>query len=228
MGDTRITRGPYRAATVREDWLAWLPEDKDRFFDSIHSELEVSYAVLSVSLHEGLTLCEQGKLPLAREQSAMFVALFDRLSGRLHEVLRVLGEYGRHFDIAPLVTPLRPGYFRGANAQRAARASYLVSGVLFSARARFLRKVRALLKMVAGLQDETRRMARAAGEEAGLCWTCLEVFHYDLNTCLRETTIVLKSFLCVLPSAELATFEGRLLSRIPQQIQFFLDDRPRF
>ena len=37
--------------------------------------------------------------------------------------------------------------------------------------------------------------------------------------------VVLKSFLCVLPAQELAPFQGRLHSRMPQPVQFFLDDK---
>jgi hypothetical protein len=41
----------------------------------------------------------------------------------------------------------------------------------------------------------------------------LEVFGYDLNTCLGETTIMFKSFLCVLPPDELEAFVGELRGR---------------
>jgi hypothetical protein len=32
-------------------------------------------------------------------------------------------------------------------------------------------------------------------------WSALDTLHYDLNTCLRESIVVLKSFLRVLPDA---------------------------
>jgi hypothetical protein len=38
---------------------------------------------------------------------------------------------------------------------------------------------------------------------------------YDLNTCLRETIIVLKSFFCVLPGEEVGPFREKLLTRMP-------------
>jgi hypothetical protein len=101
----------------------------------------------------------------------------------------------------------------------------LVSRVLFSARARFLRKVRALLQIVAGLQKETRAIAGATTLQTSLGWDRLEEIHYDLNTCLRETTVILKSFLCVLPWPEMPQFEARLLSRMSKPVQFVLDDR---
>lgn len=225
MGETRSTRGEQRSGDVREDWLASLPEDKDRFFESVHSELETSYVITSISLNDVLTLCRERRLPPAGEQSAIVVSLFGRLARQLHAVLRAMGEHGRRFGTVPAVIPLRPGFFRSMNAQRIARNNYLVSRVLFSVRARYFRKIRALLQIVTGVQYETRNIARTSAEEIARCWDRLDEFHYDLNTCLRETAVVLKSFLCVLPAQELAPFQARLLSRMPQPAQFVLDDR---
>jgi hypothetical protein len=228
VGDAQGTQGWDRTFGVRQDWFARLPEEKDRFFASVHSDLEIAYAILSVSLSDGLRLCQEERLPLAGEQSAMFVALFDRLASRIQTVLRTLGEHGRHCGTFCLVIPLRPGFFRSANAQRLARANHLVSRVLFSMRARFLRKVRALQQVVAELQKDARRVARANPQEMAVSWTRLEVLHYDLNTCFRETMVILKSFLCVLPAQELPPLEGRFLARVTAPFQFFLDDQPRF
>jgi hypothetical protein len=226
VGETRSTRAVRRSSNVREDWLAWLPEEKDRFFESVHSQLEASYVITSISLNDVLTLCREGRLPPASEQSAIVVSLFDRLARQLQGVLRAMGEHGRHFGTVPAVIPLQPGFFRGADAQRIARANHLFSRVLFSVRARFFRKIRALRQVVAGVQYETRNIARTDAEKIALSWNQLEEFHYDLNTCLRETMVVLKSFLCVLPAKELAPFQGRLHSRMPLPTQFFLDGRP--
>jgi len=44
----------------------------------------------------------------------------------------------------------------------------------------------------------------------------LEVLDYDLNTSLRETTIVLKSFFCVLPIEELPAFRQTVVSLTPK------------
>jgi hypothetical protein len=225
VGDTRSPRGVPRSLDVRQDWLAWLPEEKDRFFESVQSQLESSYLIASVSLNDVLTLCREGRLPPPAEQSAIVASLFDRLARQLHAVLRAMGEHARHFGAVPAVIPLRPGFFRSVGAQRIARTNYVVSRVLFSVRARFFRKIRALLQMVAGVQYETRIIARTKAKEIAHSWNRLEELHYDLNTCLRETMVVLKSFLCVLPGQELAPFEGRLHSRMPQAAQFFLDDR---
>src|ERR1700732_4967025 len=104
-------RGAQRSGDVREDWLASLPEEKDRFFESVHSQLETSYVITSISLNDVLTLFREGRLPPAGEQSAIVMSLFGRLARQLHAVLRAMGEHGRRFGTVPAVFPLRPGFF---------------------------------------------------------------------------------------------------------------------
>lgn len=58
--------------------------------------------------------------------------------------------------------------------------------------------------------DDPNRMGLRALNE-------LEVVGYDLNTCIGETTILLKSFLCALPPEELKVFVGEL--RGPSSIE---------
>jgi hypothetical protein len=43
----------------------------------------------------------------------------------------------------------------------------------------------------------------------------MERLHYDVNTCLRETQVMLKSFLRALPSQQLDSFEERLRAPRP-------------
>lgn len=52
--------------------------------------------------------------------------------------------------------------------------------------------------------------------EAGLtarpdrCWDALDDSHYDLNTCLRESVVVLRCFLHALPDEQLPEFQVSL------------------
>ena len=46
-------------------------------------------------------------------------------------------------------------------------------------------------------------------------WRALEVLGYDLNTCMGETTVVLKSFFCALPGEELKSFRRTLMEQLP-------------
>jgi hypothetical protein len=88
--------------------------------------------------------------------------------------------------------------------------------IRFRARTRFFRKLGALEEIVAGLQRQARETAQEIAQGAAIGWrkqwTCLEILDYDLNTSLRETEIVLKSFLCALPIAELPAFRHRAMT----------------
>ena len=220
LDDAIANRGLRRAASVQEDWVAWLPEEKDRLFDATLNELEISYGILSVTLDDAFNLCQQGRFAPAREQARMFAELFDRLAGRVRGILRSLYEHSRQFGTFPNTAPLRPLFFRSERAQQVARSNNLLALVRFRARTRFFRKLGALEEIVAGLQRETRETARDIAEGIAVSWrkqwTHLEVLDYDLNTSLRETTIVLKSFFCVLPLAELPVFRQRVVSLAPK------------
>ncbi len=220
MEDAIANRGLRRTASVQEDWVAWLPEEKDHLFDATLNDLEICYSILSVTLDDAFDLCRQGKLAPAREQARMFADLFDRLAGRLRGILRSLYEHSRQFGTFPNTAPLRPGFFRSDRAQQVARANNLLSVVRFRARTRFFRKLGALEEIVAGLQREAREIALEIAEGLAISWQKpwrgLEVLDYDLNTSLRETTIVLKSFFCVLPIEELPAFRQRVASLTPR------------
>jgi hypothetical protein len=150
----------------------------------------------------------------------MFGELFDRLAGRLRGILRSLYEHDRQFGTFPNTAPLRPGFFRSERAQQVARSNGLLAVVRFRARTRFVRKLGALEEIVAGLQREVRETAREIAEGIAVSWrkqwTHLEVLDYDLNTSLCETTIVLKSFFCVLPIEQLPAFRQRVISHSPK------------
>ena len=206
-------------ATVQEHWLACLPEEKDRLFDSTLNELEMSYVLVSVSLNDALTHCQQGKLLPAREQAQIFAELFKRMASRLRGLVRALVEHGRDLGTLPDVAPLDPDYFRSARAQQLARNNGLVSLISLRERTRFFRKLGSLEDMVLELQKEAREITGEIAEGTAVSlrnrWKRLEVLHYDLNTCLREAIVVLKSFFCVLPSNELPPFRRRLLTVLP-------------
>lgn len=214
MGDVQLPLGLRRTATVHQDWLAWLPAEKDQLFAATVEELEVSYSILSVALDDAFTLCQLDKAPIIREQARMFAGLFDCLVDRLRGVLRTLDEHSRHLGMLPNVAPLQPEFFRGEYAQRVARTNFLLSLMVFRTRARFFRKLTALTAVIDELQTGTHAIvAVIAGcppVSLSSRWRDLEVLDYDLNTCLRETTVMLKSFFCVLPSEELAAFGKRL------------------
>jgi hypothetical protein len=203
-----------RTATVHEDWVAWLPDAKDHAFAFTTQELEASYISLSVTLNDALTLCKREMLLQAREQGATFADLFDRLAGGSRAVLRAMHEHGQQFGTLPNFALLRSDYFRSERARQIARTNSLFSFLILRSRKRFFRKLAAAEQIMADLNREVRNLTRRMSGENGLIvdkgWGRLEVLHYDMNTCLRETTVMLKSFFCVLPPNELEEFRKRL------------------
>lgn len=214
MRFARARSSGLRARSVRADWFAWLPEEKDELFDAAREELETLYSMLSIALDEALALRDRGRLAHAREQAGVTADLFDRLALRLLSGLRALEDHGRHFGTLPNVASLDPEFFRGDTAQRIARKSSLLSKVLLSARSKFFHKLRALSETVEELCGEFREaseeIADGSSVRPGTHWKALDIGHYDLNTCLRETIVVLKCFLCALPDEEVRPFWEKL------------------
>ena len=79
---------------------------------------------------------------------------------------------------------------------------------------RFRRKLNVLLRSVNHLAGEFHHAAREISEGSSVHpeshWEALDWLHYDLNTCLRESIVVLKSFLLGLSPTELDAFCRRL------------------
>jgi hypothetical protein len=226
MGASRARRAIHLTNSVRDDWFAWLPNEMDGLFDATRNELECSNAILSVALDEGLKLCDRGEYVLVREQAVVFAELFDRLAERLCLVIRNIEEHSSRFGTLPNVTALVHSNFRGNTAQRISRMSSLLARVVLRARSRFFHKLQSLKEIIEYLQGEVRETVEACSNSNELfptqAWRELEVLGYDLNTCMSETTVILKSFFCVLPDEELDGFRQKLalvpgLTAIPQE-----------
>jgi len=204
---------------VRADWQAWLPAEKDRLFGAAVGELETCYAMLSVALDEALGLRSRGHLNCAREEAGVSAELFHRLAMRLLTALRAVEEHGRHFGTLPSIAPLDPQFFRGGTAQRIARRNHLFSKILLSTRSAFFHKLRDLADIIEELDGEfheaSEEITAGSSVQPVADWQVLEVRHYDLNTCLRETTVLLKSFLCALPNEQVQRFGQKLQATSP-------------
>ena len=219
MGQLCTKRAGQRSRTVREDWFAWLPEEMEQLFGATRSELECSNRILSVALDEALGHCAQEQFTIAKERVTAFAGLFDRLAIRLRLVIRTIEEHGSHFRTLPNVTALASENFRGTTAQRISFMDNVLAKVVFRGRTRFFHKLHALREIIEELQKETRviveDVSEGEPESPARAWKELEVLGYDLNTCMGETTIILKSFFCALPAEELETFRQRLLMQVP-------------
>lgn len=219
LGVIGAKRARQRSRSVREDWFAWLPNEMDRLFDATRGDLESSNVILSITLDEALSLCERREFERAMEYSEVFADLFDRLANRLSLVVHTIREHGSHFGTLPHVTPLASSNFRGSTAQRISTMSALLGKAVFSSRMRFFHKLNSLDEIITDLQRDTRSIVVKAAQGSPVfserAWRELEVRGYDLNTCVGETTVVLKSFFCALPAEELEPFRGRLVALVP-------------
>jgi hypothetical protein len=193
--------------SVQQDWRAFLPEAKSAFFYAHANELENAYLMLSVALDGALTLWRRGQNVMAKETADVTPELCDRLIRRLSSVLHAMRQQARHFGIVPNLAPLEVANFRTERAQRAARFSSLLGHVLFSERSQFIQKISALEQIVEELGDffveAVGQASLADPEDRSVSWQALDAGHFDLNTSLRETLVLLKSFLVVLPEEQL-------------------------
>jgi hypothetical protein len=194
-----------------DDWRAWLPEEKDNVYRAYVQHLEASYIMLSVSLNEAIELRQVGCLTKSSQVVYVTSTLCSRLTDPLAATLRALGDHAKHYGTMPNTAPLDPANFQGYRGQRSARMSGLLSRVLLTQRSQFLNKIGTLHEMVV---DIGREFCESADELASgnsidpiSGWRAVDIAHYDLNTCLREAIVLLKSFLRAVPDEELLPFQ---------------------
>jgi hypothetical protein len=207
-----------RLTSVREDWRSPLPEEETQVYQACVQQLELAYGMLSVSLNEAIGLRRIGHLAKAYEAVCVTPALSSLLTSPLAGLLRAMLEHAKHYGTIPMIAPLDPANFQGSKGQRSARMSALLSLVLLTRRSQFLHKIATLHEMV----EDLGRDFRTAAEELGTgtpqqplpYWDVLDATHYDLNTCLRETIVLLKCFLLALPGLQLAAFQKTVRAQL--------------
>jgi hypothetical protein len=213
LGSRRSTDSP-ADRTVREEWLAGLPEDKQRTFQNAVAQLEAGYAMFSIAVNESFALRRSGALVRAREQVGTTAGVMHRFTDQLSHLLDAISEQARETSHSPRVAPLNPAFFRWPIARRRASWESAIDMVLPTRSLRFRRKLNALLRSVNHLAGEFHHAAREISEGSSVHpeshWEALDSLHYDLNTCLRETIVVLKSFLLGLSDSEVEAFSRRL------------------
>ncbi|HKV04444.1 MAG TPA: hypothetical protein VJO53_04970 [Candidatus Acidoferrales bacterium] len=191
-----------------------LPSEKTQVFEAVVHRWECTYAMMSVALDDALSLRARGELVCARQQVSIAADLLDRLASSLVSLCSALSARGRRIARLPVVEPLNSGFFRGNTGQSAASWNGILHHVLFSDRARFFHKLRILSDTLDQLEREFHEAAgdisKGLAEQPGASWDRLDSLHYDFNTCLRETEIVLKAFLRALPEEQLSALAGEL------------------
>jgi hypothetical protein len=202
---------PFRRSSVQQDWSRWLPPVKAEAFEDSVRQLEILYGMFSVSLNEALELRRTGRATQSCQAVFLVPALCARLAVRVEGLLHTLGQHAKHFGIIPNTVQLDANNFRGGREQRTARMSDLLSRVLLTQRSQFLNKIDTLEEMVLGIRRQVCEVAFDLGSGASIepstDWNALDDAHFDLNTCLREAIVLLKSFMVVLPVEQLKAFQ---------------------
>jgi hypothetical protein len=167
--------------------------------------------MLSVSLDEAIDLMHSEQVMKSYQAVSVTPSLCTRLTELLLSLLRTLSDHGKHYGIVPNASPLEQSNFRGAREQRSAKRNELLSRVLLTERSQFLHKLGALEEMVDAIAKDFRAvsedLANGVSSQPETDWQTLDDGHFDLNTCLRETVILLKCFLLVLPKNQIGSFQ---------------------
>jgi hypothetical protein len=177
--------------------------------------LETSYAMFSVNLDEAIGLRRNGRIVKAQQALTVTPALCKRLADPLANLLRAMLSHAKHFRVTPNLSPLDPENFHQAKSRRAASFNGICSRIFLSQRSQFLHKISTLLELVENLNEACSRATEELNASSSFRpeqeWDLLDASHYDLNTCLRETIVLLKCFLLALPDEQLSDFNATLL-----------------
>jgi hypothetical protein len=209
---------PIRALpSVQDDWCAWLPQDKAQVFNECVQQLESLYMMFSIALNEAIEFRHTGMLSISYQAVGVTSELAGRLSSNLSALLRGLGGHAKHYGTIPNTAPLDPANFQGLKEQRTARMSDLLSRVLLTQRSQFLHKIGTLEEMVGDIGKDFRftveNLSSGTSITSEADWRVVDAAHYDLNTCLREAIVLLKSFLVVLPQDQLGPFQNSVRAK---------------
>ena len=226
--DNSVGGRPARGTSVKDDWRAWLPEQKDQIFRLYARQLELSYNMFSITLDEALELRHCGRFAKASEAVCVTPDLCSRFAHPLVALLWSLGEHSKHHGTVPNAVPLDPKNFRSSRGQWSARVSSMLCTFLLSERLQFLNKLSTLGEMVVDLSQDFCLAASEIAADATFApdcsWESVDTAHYDLNTCLREAIVLLKSFLRALPDTELGPF----IATVNTQMSVPRSKRPSF
>jgi hypothetical protein len=201
---------PAPSTSLEQDWCAWLPPEKSKVFGTYVHQLECTYSMFSITLNEAIELRRAGFLAKSYQTLHLAPALCARLAEPLSALLGAFSTHAGHYGTVPSVAPLDPANFQSSRGRGCARMSNLLSCVLLTQRAHFLHKICDLQELVEDLERDFCRcvagLVSSAGVEPSRLWEGISTDHFDLNTCLRESIVLLKSFLRAIPEDQLSIF----------------------
>jgi hypothetical protein len=201
-------------SSVSQDWRMPLKGDKSDLYFTYVQQLETFYSIFSVNLDEAFGMRRTGRTAKSYLVLSVSASLCQRLAHPLLILLRSMLDHAKHFGVAPNLAPLDAQNFQSARGQRVALFNDLVSRVLLTRKLQFTHKISALADLVEELDSsfESTAQSLTCGDsfQPDQDWELLDAMHYDLNTCYRESVVLLKSFLHALPDPQLASFQSAL------------------
>lgn len=201
-------------ASVSLDWRTPLSIEKNHAYTTTVHSLETSYGMFSIALDEAIGMRRISRVQMAYQVLSVAPALCEKLTTSLLALFRAMTVHARHFGTAPNLASLDPGNFQQSRSQRVARFNGVLSHVLLTRRSQFLHKISTLMELTEELgtsfQDAVEELSDITAPRMDRYWEMLDASHYDLNTCLRESVVLLKCFLLALPEEQLAEFQATL------------------
>jgi hypothetical protein len=205
------------SGSVFQDWRLPLRGDKSHAYLNYVQRLEIAYSMFSVNLDEAFGMRRGGRTSKAFQVLSVAPELCQRLAHSLHSLLHAMLEHAKHFGTTPNLAPLDAANFQNPRSQRVARFNDLLGKVLLTRKSQFLNKISTLADLVNELDSSFASTAEELASGESLHpereWELLDAVHYDLNTCLREAVVLLKSFFHALPDAQLPSFRNTLEAR---------------
>jgi hypothetical protein len=197
-------------SSVEVDWAGCLPAAQSNLFQSHSNELEVSFGMFSVSLDEAVGLHKSGYVAKSFEVLPLVSSLCERLTRHLQDMLGAVEAHVKKYGTTPSVAGLRPADYRSRRGLRGALADMLSNGTR-SQKARFIGKVHEVSLMVGDIGWSVCAIAQDLAVDGMILpseaqWLEMSNGYFDLNTCLRESLVMLKCFLRVLPDDEVIRF----------------------
>lgn len=200
--------------SVSQNWQSSLSSEKSIPYLHTLRLLETSYTIFSVNLDEAIGLRRSGHLGKAYQALSIAPALCRRLREQLQLLLRAMLSHSKHFHVVPSINPLNAENFQNPKSRRAASFNSLCSRIILSQRSQFLHKLNTLLDLVEDL-EKTFTVASSDLQDSSTFqpereWALLDSSHYDMNTCLRESIVLLKCFFHALPAEQVPEFIAAL------------------
>jgi len=207
---------PRMGTSVEVDWFGALPETQLNAFRSYSKDAESLYSMFSISLDEAITQRNKGSKKKCIRLVTLSSDLCGRLAGCLDTLFYSMAEHCKEYGITPSFAPLRTEYFCGRPAKWSALRCCLLYRLPGLRQVKFLRKIHILRQVAACSNIEFHRAAISLASPSAtiplaLSWAKVVDCHYDLNTCLRESLVMLKCSLRTLSANQLGSFQMRSL-----------------